>query len=77
MTESEAYEKWCPMYRVTAFGNESADNRGCDEAREAGFFNCLASDCMMWRWQEYSVVFETGHEDKDRKLGYCGLGGKP
>jgi len=38
--------------------------------RDGGDCNCLASDCMLWRWEE-----DWTHTA--RKIGYCGLGGKP
>jgi hypothetical protein len=51
MTEAEASEKWCPMARVDGcFESYPAFNRVKDDSspNEAC---CIASDCMMWRWE--------------------------
>ncbi len=73
MTEQEARTKWCPMARVSTYsvGNpaESAANR-TDEGTPYPASRCIASDCMMWRWEEDHTY--TGKHD-----GSCGLGGKP
>ena len=74
MTEEEANRKWCPMVRQN--GENATFNRGGqkDDAINAlgmatGYgCNCIASGCMMWRWDRNSCV---------DKAGYCGLGGKP
>lgn len=61
MTEEQAKTKWCPMVKV------GIDNN----------FNCVASDCMMWRW-----VSAGEYIDGDRLVqqwrteGFCGIGGK-
>lgn len=63
MTEKEAKEKWCPMARCK-IDHDCADtiavNRWSDGAMIRGSL-CVASDCMMWRWEIIG--------------GYCGLGG--
>jgi hypothetical protein len=51
MTEQEAKTKWCPMVRYSADAEPSANlwyfgKQGRDER-----VNCIASDCMMWRWE--------------------------
>lgn len=72
MTEDEAKTKWCPMVQVTAAQHfndvEYGDNRGNGDEDH----NCIASNCMMWRWDE---LFRTQKEkDNGIKLyGYCGL----
>lgn len=69
MTEDEAKTKWCPMVRITATkGYEDVDNRG----QALGDYQCIASDCMMWRL----ITGESGLPI-DGERGYCGLGGKP
>lgn len=68
MTEDESKEKWCPFknaYYVdrdddyTPFNNDNC--------------KCMASECMMWRWEHMSV----GEADYNTPEGYCGLAGKP
>ncbi len=82
MTEEEAKKKWCPMARVHIVENEDyyhnrtatgpAVNKGTAKA------NCIASACMMWRWEGREApagsVFEN---EKSTVYGYCGLAGKP
>ena len=59
MTEDDAKTKWCPQVRVMSDGGLQAD------------INCIASDCMMWRFDERRdenmvlVPCDTG--------GHCGL----
>ena len=72
MTEDQAREKWCPMVRYPLWPDEcSGGNEGA---------KCIASDCMMWRWQlnEKGQVVHNNISlmDKDRQ-GYCGLANKP
>ena len=76
LTEQEARTKWCPMARVARFGIEKSELGNTVEAivgscnRDAlgkspnpiGSCRCIASDCMMWRWDIASE-------------GHCGLAG--
>jgi len=68
MTEQEARTKWCPMARVSTYsvGNpaESAANR-TDEGTPYPASRCIASDCMMWRWDgdEKEYTFTKQWED--------------
>ena len=68
MTEQEARTKWCPSVRVELFGNAVVVNRYKGKLEET--YNCIASDCMMWRWHSPS-------KSPEKRSGYCGLGGKP
>lgn len=75
MTEEEAKTKWCPMVRKTMWYDQV----------------CLASGCMMWRWEPYgewcirlqdSKQSSPNMDMNERMIllprnGYCGLGGKP
>lgn len=72
MTEAEAREKWCPMVRLTADQDEWKNNRGDFPGKERSF-NCIASDCAMWRWV---TTLDSGTVINTDK-GYCGLGGRP
>lgn len=66
LTEEQAREKWCPFVRMGQGGH----NRWSDMAQETRDLElvgceCIASDCMAWRW-----------EAKYKPYGYCGLAGK-
>lgn len=69
MTEDEARKKWCPHVR---FGNEAGCNRNtAPEGSGGALTNCIASECMAWRWAWVSGWpdhFSVTH-------GYCGLAG--
>ena len=67
MKEEEAKEKWCPMYRVAVEEHGSADNRGNTD--EVFHHRCLASGCMMWRWD--TTHSSSGKVASDE--GHCGL----
>lgn len=56
VTEEEAKKKWCP--------EAITNNASC--GGNVGRFStpCIASECMMWRWQ-------------NDKAGYCGKAEKP
>jgi len=85
MTEDEARQKWCPFFRVISLPGTVADNLG---AKRGGSLSgdCLASDCMAWRWNALQVVtakeMGTGaiKDSTDTFTaecgGYCGLAGK-
>jgi len=81
-TEEEARKLWCPMVRV-GNGNEAAENRTCeigkvsDDLGNGTTWNaCIASSCMMWRWDndDFGICKQTGECVPFQ--GYCGLGGK-
>lgn len=70
MTEEEAKTKWCPMVRWYGNANQYEDvfdNRGYN-------CTCVASGCMMWRWNYKKEENRDLYKDHD---GYCGLAGKP
>lgn len=69
MTEDEARQKWCPMVREG--GAVFVSNRSSAQQHA---FNCIASDCMMWRWRKPGF---DGVPSSDKTKGYCGLAGKP
>ena len=67
MKETEANKKWCP-YAIS--GSERPMDR----------IYCIASDCMMWRWEKLyenmpasGKIVENGRSGTE---GYCGLAGK-
>lgn len=62
ITEEQARQKWCPMARASCYGSPFGINRDQGGKPDVDT-NCVASDCMMWRW------FSLTH-------GYCGLAGK-
>ena len=68
MTETEAKRRWCPMAKLV-MGSQpqsAVANRGPQGEPAAGSF-CIASQCMVWRWE----VAQEGTS------GYCGLAGRP
>ena len=67
MTEQEAQLRWCP-YR--------AGKKSLRQHPE----NCIASDCMAWRWEMEHKTHPDGTFDTlptPTGHGYCGLAGKP
>ncbi len=78
-TEKRASEKWCPM-------TAPEDLHGSPRIAAAGH-NCIASGCMMWRWDKYVMFFpETNSlrtasvidgKDLGAPKGFCGLRGQP
>ena len=65
ITEEHAKRLWCPFATTSsiASGQHGAgiyDTRG----QSKGFTNCIAGDCMAWRWY------------KTKNKGYCKLIGK-
>ncbi len=74
MTEDEAKTKWCPFVRHVWEHNvdfPGAYNRIVVPDPGANL-NCVASDCMAWRW----AAFAEGEEHAGNVHGYCGLAGK-
>jgi hypothetical protein len=69
MTEREARERWCPMVRMVHEAEDEGSSYNRLKDRESTYSNplgcnCIASNCMMWRWNSAKTA------------GYCGLGGK-
>lgn len=80
MTEDEAKTKWCPFARVYEFGNrESAITAGVGLMPINS--NCIASQCMAWRWGAPPTGWLEHATAEQRKTyrphGFCGLAGKP
>lgn len=85
MTEEEAKDKWCPMVR-----KETTDEPACaiNMTYDGKLFNCIASDCMMWK-QDDSYWVKDGDRVKAEDMhlyrtpeeggfvtvieGHCGL----
>lgn len=76
MTEAEAKMKWCPMVRNVKY--DFSDNPRLTHNLDG---TCVASHCMMWRWD---LGANPGYDKKigapmmlDNKTeGHCGLAGK-
>ena len=79
MDEQTARQKWCPMaanrgLNVTTHNSERVVIKtaywaeGDDDDLTT---NCIASDCMLWRWRRHTSG------EVSNKHGYCGLGGRP
>lgn len=78
LTEENAKTKWCPMVRV--FKNECEKTYTTNEDFNNGFEKtCIASDCMMWRWNKVYAGLSHGGKQTNYSNdgGYCGLAGKP
>jgi len=72
MTEDEARKKWCPMVRWTS---HDGDNRYAEPFENRGAnCMCIASECMMWRWDEIQPEYG---KSEFKISGYCGLTHKP
>ncbi|MFH2074326.1 MAG: hypothetical protein ABIJ57_03120 [Pseudomonadota bacterium] len=67
MTEEGAKTKWCA-------NTQTRNMADTPQATAASWQNCIASACMMWRWELTREEAENGHYPKD---GYCGLAGRP
>jgi len=86
MTEDQAREKWCPFARVTEV-DEMGNSNACDYNRQYhpsdvvthGYpAQCVASDCMAWRWKlDADLRQMVDALDNGKQIGYCGLAGKP
>lgn len=78
MTEEEAKNMWCPMYRQPVSGSRS--NRGFGGPFSGDEPRCVGSMCMMWRWhtklKHDGSKFDT-YITIPGNTGYCGLAGKP
>ena len=63
-TEKEAKKLWCPMSRMALTPDSQLVSNG----------NCIASSCAMWRW---SFDNPTDPRNRNPRIGFCGIGGKP
>jgi hypothetical protein len=76
MTEDEARTKWCPFVRAAIISVTANDipphNRASSSSNpDINGINCIASDCMMWRW-----FYADAHGDplvEHVHSGHCGL----
>ena len=77
-SEETARKKWCPFVRraTQLADNSVSSNREWES--EAGY-DCIASDCMAWRWVETHIKDEGGDLTvmSGDTHGYCGLAGVP
>jgi hypothetical protein len=69
-TEAEAKKLWCPHARYGGGGDENLGN-DYQMTNNIGA-KCVASRCMMWRWEVYTSLVEGMYRE-----GFCGLACKP
>ncbi len=81
MTEEEAKKKICKRFPVC-----TSIDTNCEGSQQRFYeeftLHCIASACMMWRWEKYlsATQFEADGNTpimKQTNCGFCGLGGKP
>ena len=64
---------------------KEAKEKWCHVTLSGEVAKCIASDCMAWRWAEYTphVCDKCGTEDSqwidvpEQRRGFCGLPGQP
>lgn len=79
-TETEAKTKWCPHMRQPACmpdGTSVAVNFLPADNGPDSRGNCIASECMAWRWAKRDSFGDTIGEGRSTTEGYCGLAGAP
>ena len=86
LPEKMAKTKWCPMVRMSVKTESGRPYMAGNRPFHKIDGNCIASDCMMWRWYEdliipinggetYPSVMKSIAEDNKDRNGYCGLAG--
>lgn len=78
MTEDEAKTKWCPMAIRPGFqqARNGIGGASFNRTREGQFTDsthCIASDCMMWRWDSGMANRSETMRDSGEAEGRCGL----
>ena len=68
-TEDQAKHKWCPEMRKVQWHDEAGNKLSIGLMGNALDSDCIASDCMMWRWETKGSI--------GMQRGYCGKAGKP
>lgn len=88
-TEVEAKQLWCPMVRIAR--RETVDRSassapdvvgGCNSDALGGnripaSCRCVASQCAMWRWDNFDLSLNDVLAGVRPARGYCGLAGRP
>jgi len=70
--ETQAKQKWCPMVRSPRIeSREPIIVVAVNRPDSAVGVECIASDCMMWRFYDPDSVAPS------LRQGFCGLAGKP
>lgn len=77
MTEDQAKTKWCPMIRTGMVAGMAVNHHVDTRPDGDGVYHntrCIASECMMWRWnlepakEEILAIYVESTTD-----GRCGL----
>ena len=73
-SEEDARKCWCPFVRAEQWepGVTHAQGDNPPKNRSEWNINCIASECMAWRWEHNYTDGYAGE-----RYGYCGLAGKP
>jgi len=68
VTESQAYNKWCPHVRCAVKNDGETTSGNCEygDRLPLDYASCIGSSCMMWKWAD------AGTSD-DMRTGRCGL----
>jgi hypothetical protein len=77
MTEDQAKTKKCPIFGIVIAITASVDALRKDLPKQAIINSglcCIASDCMMWR---FDLTREEASIGAHPENGHCGLAGNP
>ena len=76
-TEQEARECWCPFVRYAYGAGKNSSGNRTDAADDKQRYNCIASDCMAFRWEQSDANWRITRGENEERAGYCGLCTKP
>ncbi len=71
LIEEQARGKWCSEARVVKTNGAAELVSGNRDSNDQPMGFCIASDCMMWRWDVSDAQLD------GKAKGHCGLAGNP
>lgn len=85
LTVQQASECWCPFKRepITGETRQSAELTlvaGNADQGGVAIGRCFTTGCMAWRWEGPAPRIERtaqSVEAQSKRVGYCGLAGRP